>query len=290
MATEAIRSNVLAALVELASSGTTLIKPMFDPQAPNGVSYPEADEAFNTKGAETEELLENLHRAGMLKRTLLDVIRACPVCGHVDVEAREACPSCKSPNLTVGDRKVSCMSCGTVSQSPEFVLHCSKCGNLFPQEAAKLRPLFAYLIAKSTLTEQERTAKSNVIEITGRLVLQTPLMEEMRRVMESMTERIEKAVNRLVETSGRLEAGSQATGQGRAFTRTTLSPALRKTLEALSQVGSATAEEVSSLTGRTRPLESVYLNQLAYMGYATKERKGQRIYFRSLNQTMLEMK
>ncbi|MCS7118154.1 MAG: hypothetical protein NZ957_05165 [Thaumarchaeota archaeon] len=290
MASEEIKSNVLAALAELAFSGTTLIKPMFDSQSPTGVSYPDADMAFNTKGAETEELLDNLHRAGILKRTLLDVIRACPVCGHVDVEAREACPSCKSLNLTVEDRKVVCINCGTVSQSPEFLLHCGKCGNLFPQEAARLRPLFAYLIAKSALMDQRGTQRTNVIEITGKLVIHASLMDEMRRVLESMTERIEKTVNKLIEASGQVETIPQVTTPTKVFTRTGLSPALRKTLNALSQVGSATAEEVASLTGRTRPLESVYLNQLVYMGYVTKERKGQRIYFRPLNPAMVEMK
>lgn len=286
MAPETIRSNVLFALTRLTSSGTTLIKPMFDPQAPSGISYPDADVAFNTKGIETEEILESLHREGMLKRTLLDIVRACPKCGHVDVEAREVCPSCRSPNLVLDELGATCIDCGTTSQSPEFLLHCGKCRNLFPQEAAKLRPLFAYLISKSVLTEtdSESIAKKGVIELSGRFELHTPLIEEIRRIMESSAERVEKAISKLLESSGRSEVGPRETAPIRTAVRVMLSPALRKTLEALSQLGSATAEEVASLTGRTRPLESVYLNQLVQMGLVEKERRGQKIYFRRLHQ------
>lgn len=273
------------ALTGLVSSGTTLIKPMFDPQAPSGVSYPDADMAFNTKGAETEEILESLHRAGMLKKTLLDFVRACPKCGHVDVEAREVCPSCRSPNLLFSERRVTCIDCGTTSQSPEFLLHCGKCGDLFPQEAARLRPLFAYLISKSVLTDSEGAARKNVIEVSGRLELHAPLIEEIRRIMESSAERVERAISKLIEASGRSEVSPRETAPTRHLVRTILSPALRKTLEALSQLQSATAEEVASLTGRTRPLESVYLNQLVQMGFVAKERRGQKIYFRRLHQS-----
>jgi hypothetical protein len=78
--------TALSGLVDLISAGITFIKPVFDPQSDTGVSYPDADAAFGTKGRQTEEVLERLHQAGVLKRVLLDVVRTCPRCGFLVVE------------------------------------------------------------------------------------------------------------------------------------------------------------------------------------------------------------
>ena len=56
---------------------------------------------------------------------------------------------------------------------------------------------------------------------------------------------------------------------------------LRKTMVALSEMGQATASEVTEKTGRVRNLESSYLNQLERMGLIERFRKGRRVYFRA---------
>lgn len=56
---------------------------------------------------------------------------------------------------------------------------------------------------------------------------------------------------------------------------------LRKTAIAISEKGSATADEISSETGRTRAAESDYMNQLVKMGYVSKKRKGRTVYFQA---------
>jgi len=38
--------------------------------------------------------------------------------------------------------------------------------------------------------------------------------------------------------------------------------------------------EVSKVTGRSRSVESIHLNQLERMGYLERYRKGKKIYFR----------
>jgi len=55
---------------------------------------------------------------------------------------------------------------------------------------------------------------------------------------------------------------------------------LRKTLLALFDLGEATATEVAPKTGRTRGLESIYLNQLERMRVIEKHRKGRKVLFR----------
>ncbi|VVB97605.1 Sugar-specific transcriptional regulator TrmB [uncultured archaeon] len=55
---------------------------------------------------------------------------------------------------------------------------------------------------------------------------------------------------------------------------------LRLTVRVLLDLGMATAEEVSKKTGRSRSMESSYLNQLTTMGYVQKDRKGQLVYYK----------
>lgn len=55
---------------------------------------------------------------------------------------------------------------------------------------------------------------------------------------------------------------------------------LRLTVRMLMELGEGTAEDVSKRTGRSRSLESSYLNSLTTMGHVEKERKGQLVYYR----------
>jgi len=54
---------------------------------------------------------------------------------------------------------------------------------------------------------------------------------------------------------------------------------LRKTMIALGKILEGRADGVAQLTGRTRAIESGYLNQLMRMGYIKKVRKKHQIYF-----------
>jgi hypothetical protein len=55
---------------------------------------------------------------------------------------------------------------------------------------------------------------------------------------------------------------------------------LRKTYLAVASKGECSATEVSNLTGRSRAIESSYLNQLTRMGWLTKHRNSKTLYFR----------
>lgn len=54
---------------------------------------------------------------------------------------------------------------------------------------------------------------------------------------------------------------------------------LRKSVLTIVKLGKAMAEEVAKETGRTRAIESAYLNQLVRMGYLKRVREGKRVYF-----------
>jgi hypothetical protein len=55
---------------------------------------------------------------------------------------------------------------------------------------------------------------------------------------------------------------------------------LRKTYLIVASKGECNATEVSNLTGRSRAIESSYLNQLTRMGWLTKRRNSKTLNFR----------
>ena len=55
---------------------------------------------------------------------------------------------------------------------------------------------------------------------------------------------------------------------------------LRKTYLVVASKGECSATEVSNLTGRSRAIESSYLNQLTRMGWLTKRRNSKTLNFR----------
>jgi hypothetical protein len=54
---------------------------------------------------------------------------------------------------------------------------------------------------------------------------------------------------------------------------------LRKTYLTVASRGESSAIQVSNLTGRSRPIESSYLNQLIRMGWLTKHRDSKTVIF-----------
>jgi predicted Zn-ribbon and HTH transcriptional regulator/DNA-binding transcriptional ArsR family regulator len=275
--------TALSGLVDLMSAGITFIKPVFDPQSDTGVSYPDADAAFGTKGRQTEEVLERLHQAGVLKRVLLDVVRACPRCGFLDVEVKDVCPKCKSSRIVSTETGMLCKVCGTTFNATDMMLSCVRCGHTFRQENTRFKPLYAYILAKRELSGPTRP---RTLEFSGKLTLNEPIGEELRKTMEGLVSRIEKAVQELIEVNREMML-TKARGEGEVEKGVVqramrVSDALRRTLSALQELKRATAEEVSAKTGRARSLESVYLNHLTQLGLVRKIRVGKKVVFEPL--------
>jgi DNA-binding transcriptional ArsR family regulator len=59
----------------------------------------------------------------------------------------------------------------------------------------------------------------------------------------------------------------------------TVPDSIRKSLFAVSDLKSCTADEVSVVTGRHRSIENKYLNELYRGGWLVRERKGKKIYY-----------
>ena len=62
---------------------------------------------------------------------------------------------------------------------------------------------------------------------------------------------------------------------------------LRRTYLTVASRGECQATVVSNLTGRSRAVESNYLNQLARMGWLNKRRVSKTLYFRPVSEKML---
>jgi len=62
---------------------------------------------------------------------------------------------------------------------------------------------------------------------------------------------------------------------------------LRKTFIVVASKGECSAIQVSNLTGRSRAMESSYLNQLARMGWLTKRRNSKTLQFRPIPENVL---
>jgi len=59
----------------------------------------------------------------------------------------------------------------------------------------------------------------------------------------------------------------------------TVPDSIRKSLFAVSDMRSCTADEVSVVTGRHRSIENKYLNELYRGGWLERERRGKKIYY-----------
>ena len=62
---------------------------------------------------------------------------------------------------------------------------------------------------------------------------------------------------------------------------------LRRTYLTVVSRGECEAKVISNLTGRSRAVESNYLNQLARMGWLNKRRVSKTVYFRPVSEKML---
>lgn len=118
------------------------------------------------------------------------------------------------------------------------------------------------------------------VEVEGNALLR------MEKEFISMRSYLEQIISLQKEMLQRLEKGERPSedvdngGTGLSVAVLLKLPDhLRKTMVALSKLIEGRADEVASITGRARAIESGYLNQLVRLGYVKKIRKKHQIYF-----------
>lgn len=106
-----------------------------------------------------------------------------------------------------------------------------------------------------------------------------------------MSEDVMERLKRIEERLGVLErlVAKGPTGTPKASTSTlnmdqllALPSSLQRTMVAIQELKEGTANEVAEVTERSRSVETIYLNQLARMGYLSRQRRGHRVYFKIL--------
>ena len=101
--------------------------------------------------------------------------------------------------------------------------------------------------------------------------------EKLDSIMKILEERLSpmKDVNVLP-----MKVDSRLSGQINVYLLK-LPDSLRQTMIAIGRVKEATTSDIAKVTGRSRSVESIHLNQLERMGYIEKYRIGRKIFFRS---------
>jgi DNA-binding transcriptional ArsR family regulator len=125
---------------------------------------------------------------------------------------------------------------------------------------------------------EKMSGPSNMADVEERLVEIQRLLDEINRTTVDKLKKINENVGYILDRLNTESARARSTG----FEPSILldfPDHLRLTVRTLLELGMATAEAVSQKTGRSRSLESSYLNQLTTMGYVEKKRKGQLVYY-----------
>ena len=103
------------------------LDPVYDPKY--GYRYPVVD-AILDEPSSTDEFLERLFKAGVLKRELYDKIVYCPYCNSANVSIHYCCPHCKSFNIKKS-ALIEHIQCGYIEIEERFrkndKLVCPRC-------------------------------------------------------------------------------------------------------------------------------------------------------------------
>ena len=127
----------------------------------------------------------------------------------------------------------------------------------------------------STVHTQNSWGKIVTKEVLGKKPLH--ILEKIRENLERLNEKIEVMIE--LQRHGRKDLQPLSDAPLDVMTLLSMPDHLRKTAMTICRCGRATAEEIAQQTKRARAVESAYLNQLVFMGYLKKERKGRKAYF-----------
>ena len=145
------------------------------------------------------------------------------------------------------------------------------------------RPLEALDLLATTLLRHDRdlTALGNSLRKSIELLNTKRLVENHEQSMLSGVEPLLKKIEEVVNGLHALEGGMQKF-ENRSLklqASTSITRTLAKSYQVLSEESGMVAKEIASLTGRSRALESIYLNQLSAIGLVEKTKKGRKFYY-----------
>ncbi len=258
----------------LRSRGIVVIRPKLSHDGNGRVIYPEADKLLGTRGVETVRILDLIESMGVLKKALLEVVRVCASCGSASLEFREKCAACGKEFAVSYTARIECPHCRNRLDGAEGVIVCRRCGASFDPSNGKELPLYMYVLAESE-AEGKEVGEVGVEEAGAE-----PLSSEMKRFIAEFGEKLNTLLEQYMRAKPMYYVSPETSVREAGDVRKIeLAPHLAKTYQVLRNKGRVTALDVSVETGRSRSLESVYLNQLVALGLASKQRVRRKLYF-----------
>jgi diguanylate cyclase (GGDEF)-like protein len=120
---EAARMNAdstkIQLLRNLLDDGISTISPIYDTESPFGYTYPAVGKYADIGPVKTVEILDDLASRAILSRHLHDKIHICPSCDKYNINFREVCPECGSPDIEVQEM-IHHFACGHVGPVSQF--------------------------------------------------------------------------------------------------------------------------------------------------------------------------
>lgn len=120
---EAARMNADSLKIQLLRNflddGVATISPIYDTESPFGYTYPALGKYAELAPDKMVEVLDDLAARAILTRKLHDRIHICPTCDRYNMNFREICPQCGSPDIEVQEM-IHHFACGHVGPISQF--------------------------------------------------------------------------------------------------------------------------------------------------------------------------
>ena len=185
------------------------VSPRPDLHSSIGFSYPVLSQWRKDLSPEQQlELLEALHRHGVLERQIFDVLKFCPHCNSPNLNFRAVCPQCRFPVLQTpefqsldpmgvkaaekGKTGLKCSKCGAQFLHPVYAVRCLNCGEDFDEKDAKSKILYAYRLPEA----KQASADEGPLQAIAREVGLTLLPEAAYRAIHSAMDQIHREMRR----------------------------------------------------------------------------------------------
>lgn len=177
-----IQNPVAQKVLAIIGQGSQTLRPTWSLHT--GYHYPEAEMVTKLSSEETNNLLNTMMSAGLLRGQIFGNLAICPKCKSHKVLLQARCPKCGLPNLEPGvaiehfaceftafinqfstpsglvcpnckmilssgtyrslGKAFNCRNCNSYTKVPDQILSCLDCKNAFTSEQAQFKPVFSF--------------------------------------------------------------------------------------------------------------------------------------------------
>jgi len=131
------------------------------------------------------ELLEKWAEQKLLERSIVDIVKVCPICYHYNLSINYICPVCKSINIDEdlstnnSSASFSCNNCGQWTKLPQIQYHCLNCDAIFEHEKIVRKKIYKYKIQDLELSNREKENEKEIQKVVTKVKDEPDLKEGM---------------------------------------------------------------------------------------------------------------